>query len=724
MMSLSEKVAHPTTLLSCNNRYGHNQSSPIRFFSSRASEALGELSQAEVKAVSSWFMNKTGAAGCRSDPSIEQWLAGPSAVELLRPKKKEALAYLDGQGPKPARFARVTLATKSTVVEYKVGPLGPEGPLPNATMEVLVPAGSVPYSKRPGFEETNLLTGIYNKTVEEVGSLLIEAFGKIWPQLEGGWVPGNGVAAYLPRNDALAPAGTRRVRIKSSLEPPSPSRPDSQWLYPVPFDFEVNMTAWDVAEWKVHHITFCGQGPFSSAAELKEAHAKGELKVCKPKLAVGDWDTPQQESPKSSTPRTESQESGVAWGPWSFSVTQRPSTGMAITDIKFRGERVAYELALMDSQAIYGGSARDQFMYSDSAYTMSQWSTSLEPGVDCPEDATFLSAVNWMGPSMYKNPDPSKADTFWPICVFHWDEDHEIWRHMDGEKTRGYIRKTVLVRSIATVGNYDYILDVKFREDGEINVETRFAGYPETRYTGIGERRFSTIVRPDVAGIVHTHSVAWKVDLEIAGSKNALHVTEVREHESDGLGVNWMADPKEKVFPTKILEQRFVEKEGAGLSTFVADPRVPKAWAIVNRNTSSSASGSALNPRGYRIELLSFSTGQVHSATHPFVDSMPWTKYHLAVTQYKDQEYRPSSPYVSFDGLRPWKDQYAQDLDVFLGNNESLMDEDLVAWIGLNKEHIVRQEDIPLVSNFGVAFSLQPWNFFELNTASNPPHSA
>eukprot|EP00437_Effrenium_voratum_P006675 CAMPEP_0181435656 /NCGR_PEP_ID=MMETSP1110-20121109/20446_1 /TAXON_ID=174948 /ORGANISM="Symbiodinium sp., Strain CCMP421" /LENGTH=784 /DNA_ID=CAMNT_0023559199 /DNA_START=43 /DNA_END=2397 /DNA_ORIENTATION=+ len=724
MMSLNAKAVQPTTLLSCNNRYGHNQSSPIRFYSSRASEALGELSQAEVKAVSSWFMNKTGAAGSRSDPSIEQWLAGPSAVELLRPKKKEALAYLDGQGPKPARFARVTLATKSTVVEYKVGPLGPEGPLPNATMEVLVPAGSIPYSKRPGFEETNLLTGIYNKTVEEVGSLLIEAFGKIWPQLEGGWVPGNGVAAYLPRNDALAPAGTRRVRIKSSMEPPSPSRPDSQWLYPVPFDFEVNMTAWDVAEWKVHHITFCGQGPFNSTAELKAAHAKGELKVCKPKLAVGDWDTPQQESPKSSTPRTESQESGVAWGPWSFSVTQRPSTGMAITDIKFRGERVAYELALMDSQAIYGGSARDQFMYSDSAYTMSQWSTSLEPGVDCPEDATFLSAVNWMGPSMYKNPDPSKADTFWPICVFHWDEDHEIWRHMDGGMTRGYVRKTVLVRSIATVGNYDYILDVKFREDGEINVETRFAGYPETRYTGIGERRFSTIVRPDVAGIVHTHSVAWKVDLEIAGSKNALHVTEVREHESDGLGVNWMADPKEKVFPTKILEQRFVEKEGAGLSTFVADPRVPKAWAIVNRNTSSSASGSALNPRGYRIELLSFSTGQVHSATHPFVESMPWTKYHLAVTQYKDHEYRPSSAYVNFDGQRPWKDEYAQDLDVFLGNNESLMDEDLVAWIGLNKEHIVRQEDIPLVSNFGVAFSLQPWNFFELNTASNPPHSA
>ena len=37
------------------------------------------------------------------------------------------------------------------------------------------------------------------------------------------------------------------------------------------------------------------------------------------------------------------------------------------------------------------------------------------------------------------------------------------------------------------------------------------------------------------------------------------------------------------------------------------------------------------------------------------------------------------------------------------------------------QEHIVRQEDIPLVSNFGLSFSLQPWNFFDLNAGSNPP---
>ena len=46
--------------------------------------------------------------------------------------------------------------------------------------------------------------------------------------------------------------------------------------------------------------------------------------------------------------------------------------------------------------------------YSDSAYTMSQWSTSLEPGVDCPDKATYLSAANWMGPDMSHAPDPRR----------------------------------------------------------------------------------------------------------------------------------------------------------------------------------------------------------------------------------------------------------------------------------------------------------------------------
>ena len=177
LMSLAEKPVHASLPAWPACRYGRKKREPVRFYSSRASETLGELSVAEVQAVSSWFMAKTSAAGARSEPSVEKWLAGPSAVELLRPPKKATLAYLDGKGPKPARFARVTMATKTAVLEYKVGPLGPAASLDGATIEELVPAGSIPYSKRPGFEETNFVESLYNKTIEEMGKHMV---GLIW----------------------------------------------------------------------------------------------------------------------------------------------------------------------------------------------------------------------------------------------------------------------------------------------------------------------------------------------------------------------------------------------------------------------------------------------------------------------------------------------------------------------------------------------------------------
>jgi len=276
----------------------------------------------------------------------------------------------------------------------------------------------------------------------------------------------------------------------------------------------------------------------------------------------------------------------------------------------------------------------------------------------------------------------------------------------------------VVVRSVATVGNYDYITDIKLREDGEIEVHTRFAGYIESRYFqpsfNPGEVNFSTIVRPDLAGPVHSHAVSWKADIDVAGVRaNTLQTTKVRTMEVEpppGYG--------HQLF-SKYLERRDIEKEGIGSSTFVANPREPGHWAVTDR-AATSTSG---NRRGYAIALSSWSTTQVLPDSHPFVRAMPFTKYHLAVTRYHDREYRVNSPYTQYDGLEDVRGPGAQDLDAFLADGEDLVDEDLVAWVGVGKEHIVRQEDLPLVSNFGVGFSLVPWNFFDGNVASNPPGS-
>ena len=42
---------------------------------------------AGLQEISAWFMLRTGAAPFRAFENVSTWLAGPSAVELLRPPK-------------------------------------------------------------------------------------------------------------------------------------------------------------------------------------------------------------------------------------------------------------------------------------------------------------------------------------------------------------------------------------------------------------------------------------------------------------------------------------------------------------------------------------------------------------------------------------------------------------------------------------------------------------
>lgn len=55
-----------------------------------------------LQEISAWFMLQTGAAPCRAFENVSTWLAGPSAVELLRPPKVPPdVVRNGGQTPDP-----------------------------------------------------------------------------------------------------------------------------------------------------------------------------------------------------------------------------------------------------------------------------------------------------------------------------------------------------------------------------------------------------------------------------------------------------------------------------------------------------------------------------------------------------------------------------------------------------------------------------------------------
>ena len=160
---------------------------------------------------------------------------------------------------------------------------------------------------------------------------------------------------------------------------------------------------------------YCGQGPYPTPASLLDAIAAGKAQRCsyKPPASdglAGGWDVPSSEESEDYKFLVPESPSGplfeeprfalrgvkggngllllrwgravllrafrepsrslpigrlIEWGEWSFFATMRPSTGLAAMDLRFRGERVAYELSLAEAAALYSGTANDQVRAPD-----------------------------------------------------------------------------------------------------------------------------------------------------------------------------------------------------------------------------------------------------------------------------------------------------------------------------------------------------------------------
>ena len=200
--------------------------------------------------------------------------------------------------------------------------------------------------------------------------------------------------------------------------------------------FRTNQTGSNPEDWFVYDFMYCGSlQTFDRAADLLKAWQDKALKPCpfnsssldpQQNGGPGDWDIPGL-APNGNQglglpcPRRDKHALGVAfssgptvvengrlvsWLGWTFFATVRPATGLAVMDVRFKGQRIAHEIALSEAVAYYSGSGRDQVMYLDSAWSMTQLSAPLIPGVDCPADAAYLNGTQM---TFLENPSSSRA---------------------------------------------------------------------------------------------------------------------------------------------------------------------------------------------------------------------------------------------------------------------------------------------------------------------------
>mmetsp|Transcript_121327 Transcript_121327/g.387777 ORF Transcript_121327/g.387777 Transcript_121327/m.387777 type:complete len:802 (-) Transcript_121327:238-2643(-) len=709
----------------------------------RTEYLFAELTFQEVRVVATFAADSLGCAtgyrGSGAEALRGCFLSGSEAVVLQIPSKAAALAHLDGGGPAPPRFAEVIVVHGDKPVEqgvgvYAVGPLDGQGGLSkDATLSLL---RSLHFNRRPVDLSDTSCDVVTVKVVQQLLDLLVESFGESLLVLGGtGVAPGTAgqlFTLYNPAVDSTLQKRVVRVVINWFHDP---ERFQVNWMHTLPFSFNIVQEG-DPEKWYAENVSYCGQ-MFKTVDDLQKTNQSGQLFKCtyKPNTAY-TWDNA---GPDPGTPAaSEEAEPGrkvsrtwhvvgrgaIRWRGWELFATIRPASGLALYDVRWRGERILYELSMSDAHAYYSGDkAEKQFHYSDKAFSLSGLSGDLVMGLDCPEGSSFLDGSLWMIPSgVTLSTDPAKAKAAKLACIFESDGfEGSLWRHAQllTRRVSGRPSRQLVVRAVSTVGNYDYITEVRFTEDGSVHVRNEFAGYPETDHAApFGEvpttgRRaehgragpwldWGNRIRGDLVAQLHSHFVAWKVDLDILGQRNEFHALRVGVAEGSAPGV----------LAKKAQTDARMDAEDPD-KLLIAQAVSPGLWRVVNAEALNPSTGA---PRGYAIMIESAPAVQTLPASHPFAVTGSFAKRHLAVARRKDSE--PSATH-SLDHFP--LDAPLLSVDRFLEDRESLVGEDLVCWVSIGKEHVTRSEDVPLVSNFGVAFALHPWNYHEENPAMQLP---
>ncbi|XP_016849999.2 membrane primary amine oxidase isoform X2 [Anolis carolinensis] len=683
------------------SRGGNCNSLPPQTFpeyrQSERSWLFADLTQEEMLHVVRYL--KTSLGTTLKDASY----ANPSdnciySIDLQLPPKATSLSYLDNGGSRPPRqaLAIVYFGNQSVpnITEFIVGPL----PEPSYHHDVTVQkyGEKLPYYRRPPLmaEYKQMAFFLHRAVFPTAPSFMREVMS----------YDGTNLAAVTtsPRGLRSGDRSTWLVLFQNV---------SGFFLHPVGLEILLDHSNLDAFHWNVTKVFYNGQY-YRDLAHLEKDFMEGCLHAQKTKRVPRDGGfsslkprvNPVEPGPshyESSGERYNVRNNQVSSSFWNFAFRMDLSRGPSLFDIRFKGQRVVYELSVQDTMSVYGSSNPGGMItrYMDASFGIGYFTNSLMRGVDCPYSATYVD-VSFLAQS--ERPILTR-DAF---CVFEQISGAPLRRHYSNLYSLYYggLPSTALVlRSVTTVGNYDYIWNFVFYPNGAIESKVYPTGYIMSSFLQDGGLDFGHRVSDHTLGTIHTHFVGYKVDLDIGGVKNSLISNDMT---FENIKAPW--SPDNEIRQMKMVKNVLDTEDKAAFRLHDNMPRY--VYFAANSNNKWG------HKRGYRIQLISFA-GDHLPETDPMERSVSWSRYKLAVTKRKENEPFSTSIYNQND---PWTPSVA--FADFI-NNESLIEEDLVAWITTGFLHIPHAEDVPNTVTLGnaVGFLLRPYNYFDEDPSIHSP---
>ena len=325
-------------------------------------------------------------------------------------------------------------------------------------------------------------------------------------------------------------------------------------------------------------------------------------------------------------------------------------------------------------------------------------------GADCPDNAVLLDAV-MAGVS-------GRPQTFENVVsVFERYSGNPLWRHQDpvGRSLETRRNQELVIRTIATVGNYDYLFDWVFSQDGGIKVDVGATGIcsakavesrDATEAASKGEEVYGRFVDEYTVAVNHDHFVMYRLDFDVDGPSNHFVKDMLKPIAFDA------GTPRRSGW---IVESRIAEKEqDAQLRVNMERPAMWRIGNSTKQNAWGYATGYMFHPGMSHISLLSDEDWPQRRAA--------FSKYTMWVTPYAPDEQFAAGPFPNQSdgsgGIAEWTSA-----------NRNIRDTDIVAWYSMGFHHIVRAEDWPVMPTSWHSFSIVPHNFFDENPAMDIPTS-
>ncbi|QCE08345.1 primary-amine oxidase [Vigna unguiculata] len=395
----------------------------------------------------------------------------------------------------------------------------------------------------------------------------------------------------------------------------------------------------------------------------------------------------------------------VSWDSWDFHVGYDSRAGPIISlasyyDVQRKKHRtVLYKGFISELFVPYQDPTEEWYyktFFDGGEYGLGRFMSPLKASTDCPSDASFINAY-------YASSDGTPVEIPNAFCIFEKYAGGIMWRHTEAAIPNELItetrsEKTLVVRTVSTVANYDYITDWEFTPSGSIKSVVGLTGIlalKATNYTNTEEIKkdiYGTLVADNTIGVNHDHFFTYSLDFDVDGVANSFV-----KYNFETVRVKDRSIPR-KSYWTVVSETAKTE----------ADARInlgskPTELLVVNPNKKTKQG----NKIGYRLI-----PGPM---AHPLLvgDDFPqirgaFTDYDVWVTPYNKSEKWVAGLYVD-------RSRGDDTLAVWSRRNRRIENRDIVMWYTMGFRHVPCQEEFPIMPTLSGGFELRPTNFFERN---------